>query len=150
MTDRNMRWARVTKASADKGPHKLVEIETDGKTMDVYVGEVFGVQSSPHVGAMVLVALPDGDEGKGVIIASMPRPKDRKDGQKEGETSFINVDTGNTLQHDADGHTNQKTKADLKQEVGANHSAKIGGSQTTEVASNITFKSGGILHLNPG
>lgn len=137
-----MRWARVTKASADKGPHKLVEIETDSKTMDVYVGEVFGVQSSPHVGAMVLVALPDGDEGKGVIIASMPRPKDRKDGQKEGEVSLVNVDTGNTLQHDADGHTNQTTKADLKQ--------TIGGSQKTEVASNITFKSGGILHLNPG
>lgn len=142
MSDRNIRFARVTKASVDKGPHKLCEVECDGKKMDVLVGETFGIQASPHIGALVAIALPDGDEGKAFIMMSMPRPKDRKDGQKEGETSFINVDTGNLIQHDASGHTNQTTKADLKQ--------TIGGNQNTSASGNIVYKSGGIIHLNPG
>lgn len=136
-----MRWGVVVKASADKGPHKIVEVETDGKTIDCFVGETFGVQSSPHEGAQVLIGLADGDEGKAVIITSMPRPGDRVDGQKEGEVTIKNHDTGNAIQHDADGHTSVKTKADLKQTVG--------GNQQTDASGNVVFKSGGIIHLNP-
>lgn len=110
MSDRNIRWAVITKASADKGPHKLCEVECDGKKMDVFVGETYGVQGSPHVGAHVLVATADGDEGKAIIIASMPRPKDRVDGQKEGEVTYKNHETENEIQHDKDGNTHIKTK----------------------------------------
>lgn len=141
MSDRNIRWAEVKKASADKGPHKLVEVETDGKRMDVYVGETFGVQASPHVGSMVLIALPDGDEGKGVIISSMPRPKDRVDQQKEGEVTFKNHDTGNSTQFDKDGNTKSTAKKDLEE--------KIGGNRTTTCEGNVIIRSGSIIHLNP-
>lgn len=157
MSDRNIRWAEVVEVSNDKGPHKLCTVECDGKQMDAYVGEVFGMQSVPHKGAMVLIALPDGDEGKGVIIASMPRPKDRVDKQKEGEVTLKNHDTGNKIQHDKDGHTNQSTKADLKQEIGANHTSTVTGShsetigngQSIDVTGNVTYKSSGVFHINP-
>lgn len=141
MSDRNIRWGVVRSASQDKGPHKIVEVESDGKIMEVFVGETFGVQSNPHVGAQVLIGLPDGDEGKAVIISSMPRPSDRVDGQKEGEVTIKNHDTGNSLQHDKDGHTKMTTKSDLQQTVGGNAS--------TDASGNVTIKSGGIIHLNP-
>lgn len=104
MSDRNMRWGEVVEVSADKGPYKLCTIECDGKRMPAFVGEVFGVQSVPHKGAQVLVAFADGDEGKGVIIASMPRPKDRVDGQKEGEVALKNFDAGQFFKMDKDGN----------------------------------------------
>jgi phage gp45-like len=141
MSDRNMRWGVVKKASADKGPHKLVEVEADGKIIDCVVGETFGVQSSPHVGAWVLLGLADGDEGKAVIITSMPRPGDRVDGQKEGEVTIKNHETGNAIQHDANGNTKMNTKADLDQTVG--------GNVKTDAEGNVVFKSGGVIHLNP-
>lgn len=149
MSDRNIRWAEVTKASDDKGPHKIVEVECDGKKMDVMVGETFGVQASPHVGSQVLVAIADGDEGKGVIISSMPRPKDRQDQQKPGEVSVMNHDTGNRIHHDEAGNTNLKTKAALKETVGSDHTQEVAGAQTVNVGGNVIYRSRGILHINP-
>lgn len=105
-----MRWAEVVEVSKDKGPHKLCIVEADGKQFEAMIGEVFGIQSNPHKGAMVLIGLPDGDAGKAVIIASMPRPKDRVDGQKEGEVSLKNHDTGNVVQHQENGDTIIRTK----------------------------------------
>lgn len=127
MSDRNLRQGVVSKggSSKDKGPHKLCKIECDGKEMDCLMAETFGVQSNPHEGAHVIIACLDGDEGRGTIIASMPRPKDRQDGHKEGETSFMNHDTGNRIFHDKDGNSTHSTKKDF------------------------IVKSKGIIHLNP-
>lgn len=102
MSDRNIRWAEVITPSKDVGPYKLTEIETDGKRMDIDVVEPHGLQSVPHKGGKVLVLVPDGDEGKAVGII-MPRPKDRIDGQKEGETRLQNHDRGQYVYLDDNG-----------------------------------------------
>lgn len=124
MSNRNIRLGRVSKVSNDKGPHKMMEVEADGKKMMVKHLESFGMQSVPHMDADVIMFCPDGDEGKAVCIA-MPRPKDRQDQQKEGEVSHMNHDTGNRIFHDKDGNSTHSTKKDF------------------------IVKSKGIVHLNP-
>lgn len=90
-SDRNVRWGEVTGESKDTGPYRLVEIETDGKKMDAIVLDPFGMQGSPHKGAQTLVIIPDGDEGKAVVLV-LPRPKDRWDGMKPGESGMKHFD----------------------------------------------------------
>lgn len=143
MSDRNLRWGVVKTVSNDKGPHKVCEIECDGKKMTAFVGEVFGVQSVPHVGAQVVIGLLDGDEGKAVVLASMPRPKDRVDGQKEGEVSIKNHDTGNAIKHDKDGHTSVSTKADLNETVGAKRTSTVETDNKLTVKGKHAIKSTG-------
>lgn len=100
----NIRWATVTKSSNDKGPYKLVDVESDGHKFTAHVIEPYGVQGSPLKDGQALIIPVDGDEGKAVALI-MPPPAKRTDQQKEGEVSYPNHDTGNTIKHDKDGHT---------------------------------------------
>lgn len=104
MSDRNIRWGELKKASDDKGPYKLHTIECDGKEMDCQAIEGFGVQSNAIPGSQCLVLVPDGDEGKAVCII-MPPPEKRVDQQKEGEVTLKNHTTGNSIQHQANKDT---------------------------------------------
>ena len=74
--------------------------------------------------AQALILAPDGDEGRAIAFV-MPRPKDRVDGQKEGESQFVNHETGNTITHSADGTTTHTSAGD------------------------IIIRSAGIVHINP-
>lgn len=97
-------WGQLKSVSNDKGPHKIATVECDGKPIDCHVGESFGVQANPHTDALCYVVFPDGDEGKGLIIFALPRPKDRWDQQKEGEVGVKNFDKGQYMHLDANGH----------------------------------------------
>jgi hypothetical protein len=109
---KNIRWGRITGASDDKGPYKLHSVETDGKVMDMMALDLFGVQGNAMKDGQCLVLVPDGDEGKAVMIP-LPPPAKRIDGQKEGEVSYNNPVTGNVIKHDADGNTTIKTSGIL-------------------------------------
>lgn len=112
MSDRNIRWAQVKKASDDKGPYKLYTVETDGKEMDCIGVETYGVQGNAPQDCQALVLVPDGDEGKAVVII-LPPPAKRTDQQKEGEVTFINHVKGQTIKHDADGNTRHDAPKDI-------------------------------------
>lgn len=99
-----MRWGEVVGASNDKGPYKLVRVQSDGQEVTAIVLEPYGVQGSPMKKGQAILIPIDGDEGKMVAII-MPPPAKRTDGQKEGEVSYPNHDTGNTIKHDVDGNT---------------------------------------------
>lgn len=100
----SIRWAEVIKPSNDRGPYKMVEVESDGHTFIAHVIEPYGVQSSPLKGGQALIIPVDDDEGKAVALI-LPPPAKRTDQQKEGEASFVSHKTGNALKHDDDGHT---------------------------------------------
>lgn len=107
--DGSFRWGEVVKPSNDKGPYKLVRVQSDGHEVTAIVLEPYGVQGSPLKGGQALMIPIDGDEGKMVAII-MPPPAKRTDEQKEGEVSYPNHDTGNFIKHDADGNTTIQTK----------------------------------------
>ena len=98
------RWGEVTEVSNDKGPYKLVRVQSDGQEVTAIVIEPYGIQGSPLKKGQAILFPMDGDEGKMVALI-MPPPAKRVDQQKEGEVSYINHDTGNVMKHDADGHT---------------------------------------------
>ncbi|MFP3921669.1 MAG: hypothetical protein ACLFPA_12270 [Dichotomicrobium sp.] len=99
----HVRFGEVLEASNDKGPHKLVKIQSDGKEMIAEIWEPYGVQGSPPRQSTGLVLIPDGDEGKAVFIPKPP-PKDRVDGQAEGEVTYKNHVAGQALKMDKDGN----------------------------------------------
>jgi len=121
-----IRWATIKKSSNDKGPYKLVEVESDGHQFVAHVLEGYGVQGSPLKDGQALIIPVDGDEGKAVAIV-MPPPAKRTDEQKEGEVSYVNHDTGNVMKHDADGTTTTTTKKDLVDKVGGDYRTNTGG-----------------------
>jgi hypothetical protein len=100
----NNRWAEVKTTSNDKGPFKLLDVESDGSPQTAYVAEPYGFASNPAKGSIALLSTLDDDEGKsfGTI---MPAPAKRLDGLKEGETAHYNPETQNIIKHDIDGHT---------------------------------------------
>lgn len=102
--DGSARWGEVVKASNDKGPYKLIRVQSDGHELTAIVLESYGVQGSPLNKGQCLLLPIDGDEGKMVAIV-MPPPSKRTDQQKEGEVTYINHDTGNSIKHDVDGNT---------------------------------------------
>lgn len=105
---RSIRWGKLKGPSDDKGPYKLHTIETDGKEMDIHIIEPYGIQGNAIKDSMVLVFVPDGDEGKAVGIA-LPPPAKRVEGQKDGEVQLKNHATGNEIKHEAGGDTIIKT-----------------------------------------
>lgn len=109
MSTSQIRWGRLKTVSNDKGPYKLATFDVDGAERDVQILETSGIQTSPERESIAMIICPDGDEGRMFAIV-MPPPGKRIDGQKEGETTFVNHVTGNTIQHDADGNTVAKTK----------------------------------------
>jgi phage gp45-like len=119
-----IRRAVVTKVSNDKGPVKLVTVESEGKEMDVEVFETDGASSNPLEGSSCLLLPVQGDDGQIVAIIGAP-PAVRVDQQKPGEKTYKNHDSGNYIKHDADGNTVIKTTADT------------------------IIGSGGIVHINP-
>lgn len=99
-----IRWGEVVAASNDKGPYKLVRVQSEGHEVSAIVLEPYGIQGSPlKKGQAILIPI-DGDEGKMVALV-MPPPAKRTDQQKEGEVSYLNHETGNAIKHDADGNT---------------------------------------------
>jgi hypothetical protein len=109
MTSRSIRFGVLKEPSKDAGPYKMGKVLADGKMMDVQLWEPYGVQSSGVKDGEVLILTCDDDDSKAVGIV-MPPPKDRIDGQKEGEATYANTLTGNELKHDAEGNTILKTK----------------------------------------
>lgn len=88
------RFAEMKEVTNDKGPYKLARFEAEkGHTVTAQIIEPFGLQSSPMKGGQAILIPLDGDEGKFVALV-LPPPKDRVDGQKEGETTLINNKTG--------------------------------------------------------
>ncbi len=119
-----IRRAVVTKVSNDKGPGKLITVESEGKEMIVEVFETDGASSSPIEGSSCLLFPVQGDDGQMVAMIGAP-PAVRVDGQKAGEKTYKNHATGNSIKHDADGNTTIKTSSDT------------------------IIKSEGIVHINP-
>lgn len=119
-----IRRGTVTKVSNDKGPHKLVEVESEGNTLVVEVMEPDGASSNPLEGSNCYLFPVQGDPGEMVAMISSPQ-SDRVDGQKPGEKTYKNHKTGNQIKHDDGGNTIIETSADT------------------------IIKSGGIVHINP-
>jgi phage gp45-like len=129
--DGSARWGELVKVSNDKGPFKMIRVQSDGHEVSAKVIEPYGVQGSPVKDSIVLMFPLDGDEGKMVALV-MPPPAKRTDQQKPGEVSYVNHDTGNAMKHDADGTTTTTTKKD--------HVVKAG--------SDGRINTGGILYIN--
>lgn len=119
-----IRRAVVTKVSDDKGPVKLVTVESEGKEMTVEVFETDGASSNPLEGSSCILFPVQGDAGQMVAMIGAP-PADRVDGQKAGEKTYKNHASGNFIQHDEAGNTKIKTTADT------------------------IIESDGIVHINP-
>lgn len=98
-------WGEVIKVSNDAGPYKGVRVQADGHEFSAQVVESGGYHQSPMEKSQVLIALPDGDMGKAVIIGGQA-PKDRVDGQKEGMVTFKNHKRGQTVEMDDSGNVN--------------------------------------------
>lgn len=94
----------VTKVSNDKGPHKLVTVESEGNEMEVEVMEPDGSSSSPLEGSNCWLFPVQGDAGEMVAMISAP-PADRVDQQKPGEKTYKNHKTGNYIKQDDNGDT---------------------------------------------
>lgn len=108
MSTAQIRWGKLTRVSNDKGPYKTATFSVDGVDREIKVIEPFGVQANPMKDSQAMIICPDGDEGRAVALV-MPPPAKRTDGQKEGEVSYVNPVTGNTIKFDADGHTTVTT-----------------------------------------
>lgn len=98
-----IRFGEIIEPSADKGPHKLVRIQSEGKEMVAQVWEPYGVQGSAPKKSTGLLLIPDGDEGKAVFIP-MPPPAERVDAQAEGEVTYKNHVAGQAFKFDKDGN----------------------------------------------
>lgn len=97
------RWGEITEISNDKGPYKLVKVQSEGHTMTAIVVEPYGVQASPLKGGQVFLLPFNADNGQAVALV-LPPPKDRVDGQKEGEATFKNHKRGQYVKLDDDGN----------------------------------------------
>lgn len=106
------RWGKVAKASNDKGPFKLVRVESYGQEQVCEVAEVYGMQGSPPEGSRMLLIPLEGDEGKVVGIPMVPSAE-RFDAQKEGEQTMQHYKTKNRVTHRNNGNTIIKTKGVL-------------------------------------
>lgn len=89
----NMFWAEVHEESKDSGPYPQITVKADGDSYRATVLESSGYHGSPLKGGKVLVAFPDGDPAKAVVIGGIP-PKDRQDGYKPGESGIKNHKSG--------------------------------------------------------
>jgi phage baseplate assembly protein gpV len=125
-------WAEVIQPSKDAGPYKGVRVQADGHEFNAMVLEPGGFHQSPMMGSQILVALPDGDMGKAVVIGGQA-PKDRVDGQKEGMLTIKNHKTGAFTQMDADGNVNTETSGNVTIKC-----AKLIVTGDVEITGNIT------------
>lgn len=98
-----MFWGEVVKPSNDKGPYKGLRVQADGHEFNAQVLEPGGFHQSPMEKSQVLIALPDGDMGKAIIVGGQA-PADRVDGQTEGMVTIKNHKTGQSIQMDASGN----------------------------------------------
>lgn len=135
MSDRNIRFGQLIEVSADKGPYKTATFRSDGKKMDAKVIEPYGVQGQPVKDGLALILIPDGDEGRAVAIV-MPPPKDRVDGQAEGELTFIDHKTGSKVRFDKSGNIEITPKGGADVKIKA---AKVTIEADIEITGNITM-----------
>jgi len=108
MSTSQIRWAKLTTASNDKGPYRVAEFDVDGAPRKFKVVSSYGVEANPEADSMALITCPDGDEGRGTAHV-MPAPAKRMDGLKPGEVAYRCPLSGNMIKHDADGHTTIST-----------------------------------------
>jgi phage gp45-like len=99
---RAIRFGRVLGPSKDKGPHKQVKVRSNGREFRAKVWEPYGVSGNPVTDSECLILVPEGDEGKAVVIP-MPPPAKRRDGQSEGDLTYENIATGAFISMSADG-----------------------------------------------
>lgn len=97
-----MFWAEVHEESKDAGPYPQAVVKADGDTYRATILNTSGFHGSPLKGGKVLVALPDGDPAKAVIVGGIP-PKDRQDGFKPGEVGNKNHKSGVGFKLEDDG-----------------------------------------------
>lgn len=109
MSTAQFRWGKLARVSNDKGPYKLATFSVDGVDREAHIFDVSGIQTNPQKDSLAFLICPDGDEGRAIAFV-LPPPEKRIDGQKEGESTFANHVTGNTVQHQANGDTVVKTK----------------------------------------
>ena len=95
-------WAEVEEESKDSGPYPQIKVKADGDSYRATVLETSGYHGSPLKGGKVLVAFPDGDPAKAVVIGGIP-PKDRQDGFKPGEVGLKNHKNGIGIKLEDDG-----------------------------------------------
>lgn len=125
------RWAQLTEVSNDKGPYKLVRVQSEGHEFDAIVLEPTGVQASPLKDSQLMILSMNDDTGQAIVMA-LPPPAKRVDEQKEGEVSYKNHVTENAMKHDAEGNTTITTKKD----------------HVIKTASNTRINTGGICYIN--
>jgi phage gp45-like len=127
MADDDKRFAfmaTMKEPSKDKGAFKQARFTADGHEFSAQIVEAFGVQGAPMKGGQAIIIPLDGDMSRCIAIV-MPPPKDRVDGQAEGEVTYKNHKAGQTIRHDKDGTT------------------------THEAPGDIIIKTGGLCHINP-
>lgn len=127
MADDDKRFAfmaTMKEPSKDKGAFKQARFTADGHEFSAQIVEAFGVQGAPMKGGQAIIIPLDGDMSRCIAIV-MPPPKDRVDGQVEGEVTYKNHKAGQALKFDKDGHV------------------------TLDASGNVTIKSGGTVHINP-
>lgn len=108
MTLQYARYVKIVGPSNDKGPYKLIEVDSDGHKINAYVLENSGFASGPMTDGIGIAIPIAGDDGKVVIIPLSPA-KDRYDGLKEGEVKIGNIKKGQTIFMDDDGNIVMKS-----------------------------------------
>lgn len=105
------RWGDIITESNDKGPYKLVRVQSEGHEFDAIVIESYGMQASPIEKGQVFVLPCNTDNGQAVALV-LPPPAKRVDQQKPGEVSIKNHVSGNRTYMDNDGDTRSAMKRD--------------------------------------
>lgn len=133
------RWAQIIGASNDKGPYKILRVQSEGHEFDAMVIEPYGVQGSPLKEGQAFLLPMNMDTGQAVVMV-MPPPSKRTDQQKEGEVSYVHHETGNKIQHNNDGDTKHTSSRDVIVETQR--------SSVVSASSDHRVNTGGVIYLN--
>lgn len=143
------RWGDIIKESADKGPYKLLRVQSEGHEFDAIVIESYGMQASPIEKGQVFVLPFNTDNGQAVAMV-LPPPAKRVDLQKPGEVSLKNHVSGNRRYMDNDGDTRESTKRDFIAQSERNNITEAKNDSVERPKRHHHIETGGICYINCG
>lgn len=130
MSLKTARFVRIVGPSNDKGPYKLINVDSDGHEIEAYVMESSGFSSAPMTDGIAIAFPIAGDEGKVVILPLAPA-KDRYDGLAEGEAKMGNLKKGTVIHFDDAGNIVLTGKVIINGNMEFNGDIAHDGSMTT-------------------
>lgn len=120
------RWGEVIEESNDKGPYKIVRVQSEGHEFEAIIVEAYGMQASPVKGGQIFILPFNADNGQAMAMV-LPPPAKRVDEQKPGEVSIKQHKSGNRRYMDNDGDTQEATKRDFSIKTKRHHTIDTEG-----------------------